>query len=340
MKRVGNLITQIADYENLCLAYTKAKRGKTEKQEAMAYAKDLHNNLLLLQNQLLSAAVEVGNYRYFYIHDPKKRQICAAPFAERVLHHALMNVCHPIFDRYQISHSYATRPNKGTHLAVAQAQIFQRNYAYCLKMDIRKYFDSIDHAVLLGQLQRKFKDPFLLSIFAQIIRSYSAIPLHQAGSHAVGIPIGNLSSQYFANHYLAALDHLLKDHLRLPAYVRYMDDFVLWHNNAGELRQIGQYIRTYLTNTLRLTLKTCQQTANTSGLSFLGYRIFPYQIKLHSRSKKRYLKKMTILTQLLQNEQISQAQFQQRGNSLYNFIRYADTKHFLKKNWILHHSTT
>lgn len=314
MKRTGNLIAQIACLENLMLAYYKAKRGKETKPEVLAYSKNLNHNLGLLKQQIQTGDIEVGNYHYFTIYDPKKRQICAASFAERVLHHALMNVCHPVFEQYQIWHNYATRPQKGTHKAIEKAAEYQKQYGYYLKMDVRKYFDSIDHAILLQQLTKEIKDTLLLAMFSKIISSYQTNP-------GKGIPIGNLSSQYFANHYLATLDHFIKEQLRIKPYIRYMDDFVVWHNNPHELNKIGQSIVKRLAETLCLQLKTSALNTCQHGLSFLGYRLFPYKMCLTARSKKRYIAKTSAINKKLQNASISQAQYVQQATCLNNFVR-------------------
>ena len=203
MKRVGYLIPRMASLDNLYLAYYKAKKGKSAKPAVRDFGKNLDAHLCEILRQIERGEVQVGNYHYFTIYDPKERRICAAAFPERVLHHALMNVCHPHFELFQISDSYATRLEKGTFKAIDRAMQFQKQYAYYLKMDIRKYFDSIDHHILLRMLHRRFKDPILMSIFEQIIRSYQVSP-------GKGVPIGNLTSQYFANHYLALLDHFVK----------------------------------------------------------------------------------------------------------------------------------
>lgn len=179
---------------------------------------------------------------------PKKRLICAASFAERVLHHALMNVCHTFFDNQQINESYATRPNKGTYKAVEKAKYFSKHYKYYLKLDIRKYFDSISHSILLKKLKTIFKDPDLLEIFRQIIESYHS-------SEGKGLPIGNLTSQYFANFYLAEFDHFIKQTHRIKPYVRYMDDFILWANSPEKLNKILILITNYLQQYLALSLK-------------------------------------------------------------------------------------
>ena len=171
MKRPGYLIEPIADMANLELAYHKAQRGKAAKTQVFLFGKNLRENLLAMQVQILKGEVEIGGYHYFTIYDPKKRQICAAPFAQRVLHHALMNVCHPFFEKKQIADSYASRIGKGTYAALEQAEGYHRRYSWFLKLDVRKYFGSIHHGVLRSQLCGIFKDPNLLRIFDRIIDS-------------------------------------------------------------------------------------------------------------------------------------------------------------------------
>lgn len=322
MKRVGNLIPQIACFDNLMLAHYKAKKGKESKPPIRAFSKNLHHNLKQLQAQILSGQVQVGNYHYFTVYDPKERIICAAAYSERVLHHALMNICHPIFEKFQIKDSYATRLQKGTFKAIERAHAFQKQYSHYCKFDIRKYFDSIDHNNLLTMLQNRFKDAALLNIFEVIIRSYQVSP-------GKGIPIGNLTSQYFANHYLAHLDHFVKDQLQAKAYVRYMDDFVIWHHSAIQLKHLANQIEQFIQTKLQLALKTNHTDMTKHGLTFLGFRLFPNKILLSRRSKKRYVQKNRILGCLLADKQISQKLYQIRVTALLAFVRKAYSKNFV-----------
>lgn len=232
MKRENHLIARIADPDNLRLAFWKARKGKEGKIEVLCFRKSLDKNLLLLRDELLSGNIDVGNYNYFTIHDPKERLICAATFRERVLHHAIMNVCHANFEKYQIFDSYASRMGKGTFAALERAKGFQQKYKWFLKLDVRKYFDSIDHEKLKIMLVNMFKDKALLNVFNHIIDSYKT-------ATGKGLPIGNLTSQYFANHYLAFADHYLKEKLQATAYIRYMDDMVIWANNKDFLLRVG-----------------------------------------------------------------------------------------------------
>ena len=220
MKRANNLLEKMVDNDNLNLAFWKARKGKEGIDYVEKYRQFLSYNLGNLSKEIEKGKVTVGNYSYFKVFDPKERLICAAQFSERVLHHALMNVCDPYFEKYQIYDSYASRKHKGTYAAIERAAVYQKKYAWFLKLDVRKYFDSIDHHTLVCLLEQQFKEKKTQTIFRDIIDSYHT----QEGK---GLPIGNLTSQYFANHYLAISDHFVKEQLKIKAYVRYMDDMVL-----------------------------------------------------------------------------------------------------------------
>lgn len=187
MKRANNLLSQIEDIGNLRLAFWKAGKGKRHSGAVLVYQANLEINLRELQRQIRSGHVEVGDYRYFLVYEPKEREICASAFREQVLHHALMNVCHAHFDKKLIDDSYASRKGKGTYAALNRAKGYCKKHAWYLKMDVRKFFASIHHHALKAQLARLFKEERLLRIFYQIIDSYEASP-------GRGLPIGNLTS--------------------------------------------------------------------------------------------------------------------------------------------------
>jgi hypothetical protein len=321
MKRANNLLEPIADMDNLRLAFWKARKGKSYAQGVVQYQNALDKNLLHLREQILDAQVEVGQYHYFKVFDPKERQICASAFGEQVLHHALMNVCHHYFERTQIAHSYASRPGKGVHAALYAAQDFTRQYRYFLKLDVRKFFDSIHHAVLKTQLDRLFKDEKVLRIFGQIIDSYCALPDR-------GVPIGNLSSQYFANHYLTGLDHFVKEQLHCKAYVRYMDDLVLWHDERSNLKEYQLAINHYVEENLRCALKPMLLNYTSAGLPFVGYVLRPYVIRLSQRSRKRFVYKFRNIDQKYHTGEWSEATCQRHALPLIAFTEHANTKAF------------
>ncbi|SFF03446.1 RNA-directed DNA polymerase [Thermoflexibacter ruber] len=323
MKRVGNLLHSIADTDNLRLAVWKAGKGKRYSRQVLDYSNDLEINLLNLQSEILSGKVSVGNYRYFKVYEPKERQICASAFSEQVLHHALMNVCHPYFERYQVYESYASRKGKGVYAALEKAQHFTQKHTFFLKLDVKKFFDSIHHSVLKSQLAKRFKDKRLLQIFYQIIDSYAASPDR-------GVPIGNLTSQYFANHYLAGLDHFIKENLQCKNYVRYMDDMVLWHDSKEFLKEIKEKINDYIETNLKCTLKPTLLNFTSQGLPFLGYRLFPTHVKLLHKSKIRFIHKINRAKTDFERGLITESKYQQKILPLLSFIFKANTLNFRK----------
>lgn len=327
MKRYNNQIGLIAAPDNLRLAFFKAQRSKLGKQEVQAYRADLHRNLALLREALLNETVSVGDYHYFKVFDPKERQICAAAFPERVLHHAIMNVCHAHFEQKQIYHSYATRPEKGTFKALAQAYRNSKRYPWFLKMDFRKYFDSISHPVLMEKLERLYKDQTLLRLFQKIVDSYAVSP-------GKGLPIGNLTSQYFANYFLAALDHRTNEAWGAPAYVRYMDDIVIWGQTKTILKDIGSRFEA-VSGEIGLRLKPKMLNRSRNGLPFLGFRIYPESIRLAKRSKRRYQRKMKAYFGKLNVQEWDQSTFQRHVLPLTSFVAHADSLGF--RNRVLNH---
>ena len=284
VKRVGYLMEKISDLDNLYLAYYKASRGKKGKSEVIHFGKNLDDNLQRLRKELLSGSCKVGHYRYFSIFDPKKRLICAASFPERVMHHAVMNVCHQYFERNLIGDTYATRIGKGTYEAIGKAMKAMSRYGYVAKLDVRKYFDSISHDVLKAKLRRLFKDAQLLALFDAIIESYST-------KEGCGLPIGNLTSQYFANFYLSELDHRAKEELKIPVYLRYMDDILLFGNDKETLRRQTEILSQCVAS-LQLEFKPIIINKVEVGVSFLGYRLRRHRLTLNSRSRNRLKTKL------------------------------------------------
>lgn len=324
MKRENNLLEKIADPNNLRLAFWKARKAKEGKMEVSEFRKALDKNLLSLRNELLSGNVHVGNYHYFTIYDPKERLICAASFSERVLHHAIMNVCHANFEKFQIFDSYASRLNKGTYAALERAKCFHKRYKWFLKLDVRKYFDSIDHCILKQLLEKRFKDKALLNVFFSIIDSYQT----KSGK---GLPIGNLTSQYFANHYLAVADHYIKEKVQVSAYVRYMDDMVIWCNDKNTLLKIGNEFQSFTESTLSLTLKPFCLNSTDKGLPFLGYFLLPDRIMLNKNSRKRFKTKLLHYSGKLQKEEWSQSEYQAHILPLIAFAKHANTFNLRRK---------
>lgn len=318
MKRASNLYRLIHEPENLRRAFLRAARGKSDRPEVILYRRSLDDNLARLRSQLLAEQVAVGDYHFFWIKDPKPRHICAASFAERVLHHAVTNVCEPYFEAYAIFDSYACRREKGLHKAVVRCQQFARRQGWYLKLDIKKYFDSIDQARLTNILAQRFKDRPLFDLFAEIIGSYQTLP-------GKGLPIGNLLSQHWANLYLGLMDHWLKDDCGVKGYLRYMDDFVLFAESRQELKVRLREIEDFLAKKLALELKENRQLNRCAlGIPFLGFRIFPDRIRLAPRSRRRFEKKLKMLENLYLDGDCNELELAGRVTALVDFTRLAD----------------
>ncbi|HID69424.1 MAG TPA: hypothetical protein EYP35_02935, partial [Desulfobacterales bacterium] len=285
MKRVGNLIDKIASPENLRLAFTKAVRGKQDRKEVIEFRSDFDINITRLSYQLSSGSVALGNYHFFHVCDPKKRLICAASFPERVIHHAIMNICEAVLERFAVFDSYACRRGKGLRRAVKKAQYFSRKNNWYLKLDIHKYFDSINHRVMRDLLRKRFKDEAVLQLFSDLLATYHITP-------GIGVPIGNLISQHLANFYLGLMDHWIKEERKIRCYLRYMDDFVLFAESKDQLKDEFQQLTNFLGNHLALSIKDDWSLNRCStGIPYLGFHIFPGSVRLGKRSKMRFIEK-------------------------------------------------
>ena len=294
MKTYKNLFPSICSFENLLLAARKARRGKRMQENVARFFANLEYELIALQQELQQKTYQPGPYRTFTIFEPKKRMISAAPFRDRVVHHALCNVIEPLFEKKFIYDSYANRKGKGVHRAIERYQQFSRRHRYALKCDIKKYFPSMDHEILKREIQRTVACRDTLWLIDRIIDGsneqeavYEYFPgddLFTPLERRRGLPIGNLTSQFFANVYLNPLDHFIKEQLRVRCYLRYVDDFVLLGDNKRELWEKKQQIDTFLEGLrLRLHHNKCQIYRTSRGLPFLGYRVFP-EFRLLPRS--------------------------------------------------------
>lgn len=323
MRRVGNLMGRIADYDNIQLAFIKSCRGKQAKREVLEFRADYDRNINEIRKSLLLGDIQVGNYSYFKIYDPKERLICAASFRERVIHHAIMSVCHQYFERTLIYDTYATRIGKGVYKALEKAKIAAAKYRYVAKLDFRKYFDSIDHDILKQKLERLFKDKDLLRLFCKIIDSYQV-------ENGKGLPIGNLTSQYFANYYLSSLDHKMKEDLRVALYLRYMDDILIMDNDRTILTQLVGVVRECSENDLKLQLKQPIYRSCKMGVSYLGYIVKPYILLLNGRSKRRFREKMICYSKMFEQGLMCEEEYQQHLLPLLAFASYSNNKAFQK----------
>ncbi|MBT3341228.1 MAG: RNA-directed DNA polymerase [Planctomycetes bacterium] len=324
MKRAGNLIEGICDYDNMRLAFYKACRGRRAKPEVIRFHENLDDELWRLGQELRAGKVDWGEYFVFQVQDPKPRAIYAAPFRSHVGHHALLNICGPIFEKYQIDESCACRVGRGLDGAMRLAKKYAKKSKWYLQMDIRKYFNNIDHAVLNRSFAHRFKDPVVLQLLTSVLATYQTA----AGK---GVPIGNLTSQYFANHYLARCDRFIKERLRKKRYVRYMDDFVVWGDSKDELLEVRDAVQIFLKKELHLDLKYARLNRMQRGLTFLGYRIFPNRVGLSRRSRDRFRRKTKKLFERFYAGDCSEEELATRLEPMIDFVKRAGSFRFREK---------
>ncbi len=320
---MSECIQEIADMGNIRLAYLKARKGKQRRIDAVEFSKNLDNNLLELRRQILKGHLEVGDYNLFYVYDPKKRLICAAAFRERVLHHALMNICEPAFEACQPDSSFACRKGKGLYAALERAFVLSNHHSWYLKIDVRHFFETIPHSVLKEKLDILFCDSLLMNLFEQIISSYESMP-------GQGLPIGNLTSQFFANYYLSYADRFISEQLGFEAYIRYMDDIIIWHDEKNVLLKSVDTITQYFKNNLLLMLKPICLNRTSYGLPFLGHLIYPDTITLNRRSRKRYAKRLEHAYSRLTSGMWTQEDFARHTGPLIAFTETANSVEFRK----------
>ena len=317
-KRVGHLMPLICSLENLHEAFLRAIRGKSGKITVIRMRKDLDSCLLAMRRELLGGTFRFGQYSFFEVTDQKRRMICAASFSERIAFQAIMRICHPVFDQFQTNDSFASRPDRGVYKALEHAQQLAGRYSWFAKLDVCKFFYNIRHDLMLQQLCRLFKDPLLLEYFQRIIQSYEV-------SSGRGLPIGNLTSQYFANHYLAVADHWAKERLAVRGMARYMDDVILFANDKSELdRHIRNY-SDFVEHRLDLKLHTPIVNRTKFGIPFLGYVVYRDTLRLSERSLRRYRRKLQGLADALNKGTISINDYVMRAQCLVAFVDKADS---------------
>jgi retron-type reverse transcriptase len=297
---------------------------------------DLERNLVELRGSLLDRTYRPGPFRTFTITDPKLRLISAAPYRDRVVHHALCHVLEPVFERSFVFDSYACRRGKGTHAAVDRYTQFAQKNHYVLKCDVRKFFPSVDHEILRDLLARKIKDSKVLWLAGLVIEHsnpqdevpgfFPGDDLLTALERQRGIPIGNQTSQFFANVYLDPLDHFVKERLRCRYYVRYCDDFVVLDNDQRRLAGARDAIEEFLLG-LRLWLHPKKRTISRveDGLRFLGYRLWPDRRMLDRRGVVRFCRRLRIYQRLYRARMLSAKDLTQRMRAWIGHASQADT---------------
>ena len=291
MRTVNNIFDKTFTFEALLKAYRRARRGKQCRDEVLKFTDKLEENILQLQRELFAGTYKTGEYRHFFVHDAKKRHIQAAPFRDRVVHQAIHATLEPIFDKGFIFDSYACRIGKGTKAALVQFEKFIKPESFVLTADISKYFASIDHDILLALLKKKISDKRMLTLCAMIIKSSN----FDGEATGKGIPIGNLTSQLFANVYLNELDQHMKHEVKVKKYIRYMDDMVCISDCKKELAKVQKAMCFYVEEVLKLTMhpKKVQIVPVWVGIEYLGYRVFLQYRKLKQGTVRRFVRRVT-----------------------------------------------
>lgn len=336
MKRHGNLYPQIIEFENLLGAARKAQRGKRFRPPVLAFNYNLEGELFQLQRELRSRTYQPGAYKHFEIYEPKRRIISAAPYRDRVVHHALCNIIIPIFEPTFIATSYANRVGYGTHRALRQFVRYARSSPYVLQCDIRKYFPSIDIAILKQQIRRKLKCRDTLWLIDTILDSpnFHETPIEYFPGDSLltplerpkGLPIGNLTSQFFANVYLNRFDHFVKETLKVRKYLRYVDDFALFGSDREFLAQCRDRIENELA-TLRLKIHPVksQLFQTRHGASFVGFRVLRDRIRVRNYNLQMGRDRLKRLQADYAAGKISAAQVSQSLQSWNAHLSHGDT---------------
>lgn len=313
MRRIGNLYEKVCSIDNLILAESKARKGKSKQYGVQLFDKNTEENLLLLHHILKNRTYKTSKYATFKVFEPKERLVFKLPYyPDRITHHAIMNILEPIFVGMFTNDSYSCIKGKGIHAAanaVKKALKDKENTTYCLKLDITKFYPSIDHNILKQILRRKIKDKDLLWLLDEIIES------------ADGVPIGNYVSQYLANLYLTYFDHWLKEDKRVKNYFRYADDIVVLHKDKKYLHSLLAEIRNYFIHNLKLSIKSNYQVfpVESRGIDFVGYRFFHTHTLLRKGIKKGFAR---MVAKNKNNKSIA---------SYYGWAVHCDSKNLLRK---------
>lgn len=284
VKKYKNLWQKVVDNDNIALAYHKAKKGKSKYNAVRYFEAHKEECLKNVKELLVEHKFTTGAYKEKIIKEPKERIIYVLPFyPDRIIQHALINVLEPIFVKMFIKDTYACIEGRGIHKGSLRIMEFVRHNKYCLKMDIRKFYPSINHDILMQIVKRKIGDKEVLQLIENIVRS---IPGEK------NVPIGNLTSQWFGNLYMNELDMFIKHKLKIKCYLRYCDDFALFSNDKKQLNEAKHKIIKFLTDELKLTLSKCDLFQTTQGVDFLGYRHFKNYILIRKSTVKRVKKRL------------------------------------------------
>lgn len=323
MKKFGQLYDKICSIENLILADEKARKGKANTYGVRKHDKNRNANIALLHKQLTEGTFRTSDYSIFTIYEPKERQIYRLPyFPDRIVHHSIMNVLEPIWMSVFTTDTYSCIKKRGIHAAAEKLKHVlktdKNGTIYCLKIDIKKFYPSVDHNILKEIIRRKIKDKRLLLLLDEIIDS------------APGLPIGNYLSQYFANLYLAYFDHWIKENKCISHYFRYADDIVILGSNKAELHALLVEINHYFVENLHLQVKENFQIfpVESRGIDFVGYVFYHGRTRLRKSIKQNLFRKLSKLNRL---KCISEAEQKQTLAPWCGWLKYCDSHNLEKK---------
>jgi retron-type reverse transcriptase len=315
------MIEEISSFENLVAAEKRARLGKRDRHEVAKFRLSLESNLIRLSEEIVSGQFSPGEYRQFSIRDPKVRLIAAPTYRDRIVHHAVCAIIEPSINRTFIEDSFACRKGKGTHAAMNRLQGWIKPGSYALHCDVRQFFPSIDHGILLCQLARRVPCHRTLTLLEQIIR------FSPAESDGRGLPIGALTSQLFSNMMLDPLDRFVKQTLHCRRYLRYCDDFLLLHEDKQVLNTWRDEIETFLITQLKLDLHPKKRSIYpvTNGVPFLGFRLFPGQRRLNACNGRRFVRRLNKIVVAMETNQEAVLKAQDRIRCWQSHANHGDT---------------
>jgi len=298
---IDNIYSEIYNLSNLILAWREARKGKTKKDYVIEFESNLIKNLLKLQEELRTQNYKPLPLKTFILRDPKTRKISKSAFRDRIVHHALVRVIELIFDKMFIYESCANRIGKGNLFVIKRFELFKRKVtnnlkteAFCLKADIKHYFDEVKHEVLIKIIRRKISDEKVIWLIKQILNNLPVMIGGNSAFYKKGMPLGNLTSQFFANVYLHELDFFIKHKLKVKYYIRYVDDFILLHELKPQLEKWKQEISEFLRRELKLELhpEKSKIISLSKGIDFVGFRNYWYFKLLRKRNIRKLLLKI------------------------------------------------
>ena len=328
MDKPRDLWIELCSYKNLEIAFKKARKYKTLKSYVLEFEKNLEEKLLLLRSELLLHSYKPKPLQTFIVRDPKTRKISKSDFRDRVVHHALCNIIEPTFEEYFIYDSYANRKGKGALKALQRFDYFKRKVSkndtkncFVLKCDIKHYFKTVDHKILLNTVKIKVQDKNIIWFIKKILQNYNNREKNK------GMPLGNLTSQFFVNVYLNELDYFVKHELKIKYYIRYVDDFVVLYDNYKSLEKYKDAINKFLIENLKIELHPDKSKIIKldKGVNLLGFRVFYYYRLLKKVNKRKFDKKFREQLNFYKNTEISYKDFIKSLQGWFGYSMWANT---------------